>query len=168
MPFDGTKTLADDQLDRLASVTMLQAGSHATKQQLMCVMEAVAYVAGEEWSDRPVCACPIITRAAIRLNDSILSNVVRDQLLRPLIPLLIGTRSTPAVERRRADLVMAALESPQREYLYRTYPWTFGGNDSLGKANIGTSYFASYSGGASRLYQLILDMIAIKEDSDAV
>jgi hypothetical protein len=63
-----------------------------------CVMQAVAYVAGEPWSDHPECACPVITAFMIRWNDSIRDDAVRT---RPLIPLLVGTRSTKEIEDRR-------------------------------------------------------------------
>mgnify|MGYP007059429784 CR=1 FL=1 len=33
-------------------------GAHDTREQGMCVMEAVAYIACEQHSDRPKCACP--------------------------------------------------------------------------------------------------------------
>jgi hypothetical protein len=71
-----------------------------------CVMEAVSYVAGEPWSDAPQCACPVITAFMVSWNDSLPSDADRDRLLKPLIPLIVGTRSTPAVELRRS--LMAA------------------------------------------------------------
>jgi hypothetical protein len=37
---------------------VLLSGKHKENQG-MCVMEAVAYVAGEPWSDNPACACPM-------------------------------------------------------------------------------------------------------------
>lgn len=35
----------------------------------MCVMEAVAYLAGEPWSDRPECASPVIGAFLRSWND---------------------------------------------------------------------------------------------------
>jgi hypothetical protein len=69
-----------------------------------CVMEAVSYVAGEPWSDAPQCACPVITAFMVSWNDSLPSDTDRDRLLKPLIQLIVGTRSTPAVERRRSTM----------------------------------------------------------------
>jgi hypothetical protein len=66
-------------------------------------MEAVAYVAGEPWSDHPQCVCPVIAAFCRTWNDN-LSDEQRDALLRPLIPSLIGTRATPEAERARAYL----------------------------------------------------------------
>ena len=66
-------------------------------------MEAVAYVAGEPWTDRPRCCCPVIAMFCRSWNDQ-LDDAARNQLLRPLIPKLVGTRLTPEVELRRSYL----------------------------------------------------------------
>jgi hypothetical protein len=65
-----------------------------------CVMEAVAYVAGEPWSDHPACACPVLTAFMVAWNDQ-LDDDTR-QRLKPYIPRLVGTRSTAEVEARRS------------------------------------------------------------------
>ncbi|MEZ5421018.1 MAG: hypothetical protein R2708_27265, partial [Vicinamibacterales bacterium] len=83
----------------------LSAGGHHGPDDGMCVMEAVAFVAGEPWSDHPACACPVIGAFLRAWNDG-LPDDERDRLLRPLIPRLINTRSTRAVEQRRADLAL--------------------------------------------------------------
>jgi hypothetical protein len=95
-------------LQRLAqvAVTPLGKGSHDGLEDGMCVMEAAAYVAGEPWSDNPLCACPTITDLMVSWNDSLPSDAERDRLLKPLIPLLVGTRSTPAVEARRSYMAL--------------------------------------------------------------
>jgi hypothetical protein len=93
--------------DRLASVTRLLKGGHVENaESAMCVMEAVAYVTREPWSDHPKCACPVLTAFLIAWNDGIETDEERNRLLLPLIPRLANTRSTKAVERKRA--VMAA------------------------------------------------------------
>jgi hypothetical protein len=91
--------------ERLAQVGSLAKGSH-DPGAAMCVMEAVAYVAGETWSDAPQCACPVITAFLVSWNDSLPSDAERDRLLKDLIPEIIGTRSTPAVEERRSYLAL--------------------------------------------------------------
>ena len=83
---------------------VLSAGSHQSRQDGMCVMEAVSYVAGERWSDAPQCTCPIIAGFLRSWNDGLPTDADRDRLLRPLIPAVIGTRSTLAVELRRAAM----------------------------------------------------------------
>src|SRR6185312_5871622 len=78
----------------------LKNGVHSAASKEMCIMEAVAYVAGEPWSDHPACACPVIAAFLRSYNDSV-SDEVR-QTLKPFIPRLVGTKSSAAVEERRA------------------------------------------------------------------
>jgi hypothetical protein len=63
-------------------------------------MEAVAYVAGEPWTDHPKCASPVIGAFLRSWNDAM--NDDDRQMLLPLIPRLVGTASTRDVEGRRA------------------------------------------------------------------
>jgi hypothetical protein len=83
----------------------LKSGNHRAREKGVCVMEAVAWIAGEPHSDHPQCACPVITSFMIRWNDRLPSDAERDRLLKPLIPLVVGTRSTSAVEKQRAELI---------------------------------------------------------------
>ena len=89
-------------LTRLNSLPPLAKGAHAPDSATACMMEAAAYVAGELWSDRPSCVCPVIATFASSINDAMPDDATRDHLLRPLIPLVIGTRGTADDERRRA------------------------------------------------------------------
>ena len=89
--------------ERLAEITSLDSGSHTPDEGALCAMEAVAFVAGEPWSDHPQCACPVIG-AFMRLWNDSLPDDERTALLLPLIPRLVGTRSTPDVESRRSTM----------------------------------------------------------------
>jgi len=91
---------ADALLD-LSAIT-LSSGSHSSRDKGVCAMEAVAWLAGEPHSDHPVCACPVIAEFLRRWNDD-LDDAGR-QALKPLLPLVVGTRSTAAVEDARAWL----------------------------------------------------------------
>jgi hypothetical protein len=93
-----------DRLD-LSRFT-LSAGNHTSLEQGACVMELASYVAGAPWSDHPPCTSPVITSFLIAWNDSLPSNAERDRLLKPLIPEVIDTKSTPAVEERRSYLAL--------------------------------------------------------------
>lgn len=99
---------------RLAEVMRMElhAGCHSEGEGRFCVMEAVAYVAGERWSDTPLCACPVISMFLRSWNDG-LPDAERTTLLRDLIPQLVGTKSTAEVEHRRS--LMAA------DWLVRTH-----------------------------------------------
>jgi hypothetical protein len=88
--------------DRLAEIErrQLAVGAHDGPAKGMCVMEAVSYVAGEPWSDAPSCACPVVGEYLRTLNDRMPHR--ERQELKSLIPRLVGSRSAPAVARRRA------------------------------------------------------------------
>ena len=94
-------TVHPDRLALIEQIT-LAAGAHASLEQGACVMEAVAFVAGDPWSDHPQCASSVIAAFLRSLNDS-LPDTDR-QLLKPLIPRLVATAASPSVERQRAYL----------------------------------------------------------------
>jgi hypothetical protein len=85
----------------IATIPPLSVGKHSSINEGACVMEAVAFVAGEPWSDHPQCACPVIGTFLRSWNDS-LPDAERDTLLRPFITKLVGTRATPEIELRRS------------------------------------------------------------------
>ncbi len=55
----------------LATLT-LATGGHSGSQDEMCLLEAVAYMAGEPWSDHPQCVCPTLTEFGINLNENLI------------------------------------------------------------------------------------------------
>jgi len=87
--------------ERLATITRIYSGSHSPDGQ-HCVMEGVAYVAGEPWSDEPACVSPVIAAFLRCWNDDLQDDASRTRLLRPLILPCIGTRADDAAEIRRA------------------------------------------------------------------
>jgi len=89
--------------DRLARVKTLAAGPHADAGSGLCALEAVAYVAREPHSDQPACASPSLA-AFIRTWSDGLPQDARDDLILPLVPRLVGTRGSEALERRRVAL----------------------------------------------------------------
>ena len=92
-------TIIEDRLALLDSLE-LASGRHADWEDGACVMEAVAYVAGEPWSDHPKCASPIITSLLIGWNDALPDD--QRQILKPYIPKLVSTRGTADDEEARA------------------------------------------------------------------
>jgi hypothetical protein len=84
----------------LEEITLL-AGSHAPDDGV-CLLEAVALFANEPHSDRPDCACPVISAYGRALNDRMPEG--QRQRLKAYIPRLIGTRSTRDVEMKRMYL----------------------------------------------------------------
>ena len=79
---NATPTPRAPDIKRLAKVTHLKAGTHSD-HKAMCIMEAVAFVARERWSDEPVCACPVISAFLREWND-VLSDKERDEFLQPV------------------------------------------------------------------------------------
>ena len=73
-------------------------GKPITDQE-MCVMEAVSYVAGEPWSDRPQCASPVIAAFCRSWNDA--TDDEGREALKAYIPRLVGSAASKEVEDRR-------------------------------------------------------------------
>jgi hypothetical protein len=86
----------------------LRAGAHPSRDDGVCAMEMVAWIAGEPHSDEPSCACPVIGAVVRACNDA-MSDDARNRYLRPLVPTLVGTRATAAVERERGFVVVDVL-----------------------------------------------------------
>jgi hypothetical protein len=89
---------------KLEQITKLERGAHEDGAA-MCAMEAVAWLAGEPWSDAPQCASPVIARFMRTWNDA-LPDADRTRLLLPLLPDVIGTRTTAADEETRAWMTL--------------------------------------------------------------
>ena len=83
------------------------ARSAPTGNRDMCIMEAVAYMAGERWSDAPSCASPVVAAFLRRWNDA-LRDHDRDRLLPAAVwvPRLVDSRGDVATEERRAYLAL--------------------------------------------------------------
>jgi len=64
-------------------------GSHGTRLEGVCLLEAVAWWAEEEHTDHPACVSPALAAFGRRLND-ILPDGKRQELVR-YIPLMAGT-----------------------------------------------------------------------------
>lgn len=82
---------------------VLARGGHDAIDAGACVMEAVSYVAGEPWSDRPNCVSPVIVSFLRQWNDH-LGDAER-QTLKPYIPRVIGTNTGAADDDRRAWMI---------------------------------------------------------------
>ena len=93
---------------------ILKAGAHSSREDGVCVMEAAAWLAGLEHSDAPACVSPVIRAFCAAWNDAIPDDHTRTRLLRPLLPVILDTRSTPEVEERRSFM---ALDWLIREHL---------------------------------------------------
>jgi hypothetical protein len=93
----------------------LKAGTHASADDGMCVMEAVAYFAGEPFSDQPQCVSPVISAFMRSWNDS-LDDSSR-QRLKAYVFRVMGTNTGASNEEQRAWLAI--------DWLVRTYAPTW-------------------------------------------
>lgn len=102
---DQIVTILSDRLAMLETLS-LNAGKHDSFDRGHSAMELVSWLAGEPFSDTPQCACPTITAFVNGWNDGLPSDAERNRLIRPLLPCVIGTRSTIATAERRSYLAL--------------------------------------------------------------
>jgi hypothetical protein len=88
--------------ERLAVIDGMQlsCGAHRSIEQGVCALEAVAFIAGEPWSDHPQCVSNVIASFMRSWNDA-MPDADR-QMLKPLIPMVVGTRTTTNDDQTRA------------------------------------------------------------------
>ena len=72
---------------------VLSRGGHLTRKESMCLMEAVAYIGGSGHTDRPECACPVVTEFAIEVNDNIVDDTIRNAALKPVIRNILNSQT---------------------------------------------------------------------------
>ena len=87
------------RLENLLKSIPLASGAHKTPAEGVCVMECVAYLQGEPYTDHPECACPVIT-AFVALSSDGMTNAQR-QVLGERVLRIAGSRSTPDIAIRR-------------------------------------------------------------------
>ncbi len=85
----------------------LSKGSHADATRGMCVMEMVSFLAGEKWSDTPVCSSPVVATFCQVINDRFEQDI-RDKL-QTYVPRLIGTASPEHDQERAEYLALTAI-----------------------------------------------------------
>lgn len=99
----------------------LSRGRHASPRDGTCVAELVSMLAGEQYSDRPRCACPALSAFLRGYNDG-LDDELRQDLF-ALASQVVGTRRGETVTTRRGDeLVALAWRYERRVGLLRLGP----------------------------------------------
>jgi hypothetical protein len=91
----------------------LSQGKHRDPDHGVCVMELSSMLAGEPFSDRPRCVCPVIAAFLRAYNDAIDDD--RRQDLYRFAALAVGTRSGAAVQSQRAGLCVRWAQARQDE-----------------------------------------------------
>lgn len=95
-----------------STITRLGAGAHESRSDGVCLLEYVAWLAGEPHTDKPRCVSPVLATFGRHLND-VLPDDLRQQL-EPLAQALIGTAQQPTADQARRRLAV--------DWLIRT--WT--------------------------------------------
>jgi aminopeptidase N len=83
---------------------VLANGAHDTREQGVCLLEAVAWFAGLPHSDHPECTDVALAAFGRSLNDRLKDD--ERQALRDLVPSLVGTKGSPELAKRRAYLLV--------------------------------------------------------------
>ena len=81
-------TIIKARLEKLDDI-ILSEGAHKDAADGMCVMEAAAWIAGEDWTDGPLCVSPLLADFCRRLNDA--WDDKDRQRLKPFAARVIGT-----------------------------------------------------------------------------
>ena len=82
----------------------LHEGKHDSFDQGHCLMEVVAHLAGEEHSDAPQCACPVLSAFGRRFNDLFKDDESRTRCLAKAASLLVNSKDE-GQEAKRAFLL---------------------------------------------------------------
>lgn len=95
----------------------LDADTHSTREEGMCLMELVAFLSGEEHSDNPKCASPVLSSYGRSINDSLGDE--RRQALLPMASALLNTRCAECEQKRALELVSLSLRESLGRWLER-------------------------------------------------
>lgn len=122
----------------------LSKGAHETPEKGMCFMEMAAWFAGEEHSDKPACVSPSLGLLGIFINDS-MSDEDRDQSLKPMIPLVVGTFDEDAEPERIKYIVLRAFNYAMGAVMPEYGRRVHGGVKTVGDARHVLSWLRDYS-----------------------
>lgn len=103
---------------RVAQRFTLTAGQHTSALDGACLLEAVAYVAGEPWSDEPACACPVLAGLLRGWNDAL--HPAQRQTLKRYMARLVGSRGTDEQTDERTAIVRAHSTAAGVQAIYRS------------------------------------------------
>ena len=87
----------------IASVR-LEPGRHRSADDGVCVVELASIIAGEKFSDRPGCVCPVLGAFLRSWNDG--AGYADRQRLEPYASLVVGTGGSRRNSRTRRDICL--------------------------------------------------------------
>jgi hypothetical protein len=92
-------------------------GNHSSPREGVCVVELASLFAGEEFSDRPRCVCPVIAAFLRGWNDR--APYAERQRLAPYAARIVGSRGGDRVTRERRNLCLEWAGADLRHGLVR-------------------------------------------------
>jgi hypothetical protein len=98
----------------------LSAGPHVEGSGKACVMEYISLLAGEKWTDMPLCTLPLLAAAAQVVND--MATDEDRHLLVPLIGRLFGSSGTGKYTLHQAHAMLSRYVMDRAHRLARVYP----------------------------------------------
>lgn len=99
----------------------IRSGEHLARGEGVCALEMVAWMAGEPHNDHPACVSKTIATFIRAWNDSLPSDDERE-ILRPVLPALIGTAGNMDEELLRSEMCMDWLLNEQLPSWLRLLP----------------------------------------------
>lgn len=97
----------------------LTSGKHRSPQDGLCVMECVAYIAGEGHTDHPECADGLLTSMAIVLNDVPMSMETRQHYMLRFVLRLAGSYTSDLnIQEKRLRMLKNFLQSVAPDSFY--------------------------------------------------
>jgi hypothetical protein len=95
-------------------------GAHASPRHGACVVELASMLAGERFSDHPRSVCPVIAGFLRVYNDRLCKRELPE--LYPLAAMVVGSRSTRRVRRRRVRRLAAWAQEQDPGRRFGRYP----------------------------------------------
>jgi hypothetical protein len=77
--------------ERLGRIEGLKQGKHRDPEAGMCVMEAVAWITDDYWTDYPACVDSALAATCQSINDIMPDDLTRTKYLLPLVTELVDT-----------------------------------------------------------------------------
>jgi hypothetical protein len=87
------------------SSVRLEPGRHRSPGDGVCVVELASMIAGEKFTDRPNCVCPVIGSFLRSWNDR--AGYADRQRLHPYASLVVGTAGSRRISRIRRDVCLS-------------------------------------------------------------
>src|SRR5258706_120654 len=139
-------------------------GRHSSPERGACVMELSSMLAGEPFTDRPACVCPVLAEFLRTYNDEIDDR--RRQDLYVYAALAVGTNGGHAEERLRANMCLRWWTERDRPHLRRMRMLMWGLAPGVAARDTELAYRAARFAARSRdlhpeALRLVDDLVAV-------